>query len=106
MLPKFSILYYSSQHLKFFLLQGYEILAGTSRPSTTIFVHNHQTHLTLCLADWTVLHSAKLEESKELRKYRRRQAGVSAEGLLVGETNTKKESGDVSPDEYGLACKM
>ena len=35
-------------------------------------------------------------ESKELRKYRRRQAGVSAEGLLVGETNAKKENADVS----------
>ncbi|MPC20999.1 uncharacterized protein E2C01_013972 [Portunus trituberculatus] len=40
---------------------------------------------------------AKLEESKELRKYRRRQAGVSAEGLLVGETTAKKEGVDDDP---------
>ena len=42
------------------------------------------------------LSRAKLEESKELRKYRRRQAGVSAEGLLVGEVTAKKEGADVS----------
>ncbi|KAK3851929.1 hypothetical protein Pmani_007378 [Petrolisthes manimaculis] len=34
---------------------------------------------------------ARLEESKELRKYRRRQAGVSAEVLLQGEKVDKKE---------------
>ncbi|KAG0717408.1 Telomere length and silencing protein 1 [Chionoecetes opilio] len=37
---------------------------------------------------------AKLVESKELRKYRRRQAGVSAQVLLVGETTAKKEGVD------------
>ncbi|XP_053636042.1 splicing factor C9orf78 homolog isoform X2 [Cherax quadricarinatus] len=40
---------------------------------------------------------AKLEESKELRKYRRRQGGISAEGLLVGEKTTKKEGVDDDP---------
>lgn len=39
----------------------------------------------------------KLEESKELRKYRRRQGGVSAEGLLKGEKTCKKEGADDDP---------
>lgn len=41
-------------------------------------------------------HRAKLEESKEMRKFRRRQGGISAEGLLVGEKVEKKEGPDVS----------
>ncbi|KAK8742707.1 hypothetical protein OTU49_001632 [Cherax quadricarinatus] len=44
-----------------------------------------------------ILFWAKLEESKELRKYRRRQGGISAEGLLVGEKTTKKEGVDDDP---------
>ncbi|XP_047480879.1 telomere length and silencing protein 1 homolog [Penaeus chinensis] len=40
---------------------------------------------------------AKLEESKEMRKFRRRQGGISAEGLLVGEKVEKKEGPDDDP---------
>ncbi|XP_042205571.1 telomere length and silencing protein 1 homolog [Homarus americanus] len=39
----------------------------------------------------------KLLESKELRKYRRRHVGISAQGLLVGEKTTKQEGGEDDP---------
>ncbi|XP_076047897.1 splicing factor C9orf78 [Oratosquilla oratoria] len=38
--------------------------------------------------------SAKLEEGKVLRKYRRRQCGVSAEGLMVGEKKEEEKEDD------------
>ena len=40
--------------------------------------------------------SAKIEESKELRKIRKRVAGVSAEGLLAGNNKHKASAKDVS----------
>lgn len=40
---------------------------------------------------------SKLQESKELRRFRRRQGGITAEGLLVGEKSNKKENADDDP---------
>ncbi|XP_066962398.1 splicing factor C9orf78 homolog [Macrobrachium rosenbergii] len=45
---------------------------------------------------------AKVEESKELRKYRRRHGGITAEDLLVGEKVNKKEN--AADDPFKLKC--
>ena len=37
----------------------------------------------------------KLEESKEIRKYRKRHGGINAEDLLVGKSKDKSENNDV-----------